>query len=135
MGDRTRRRALVLGSILLVGMLSLCLAAGATAYPSAEYPGATLVAGDTLIHYLPSLVVRNTSTYRSNAPFPDVYNWYSKHFQLGPENHAQGTCILMGRSFTRLGLIKEQVTVSVCATPTGQMMFVDRSSVVRYWRW
>jgi hypothetical protein len=41
----------------------------------------------------------------------------------------------MGRSFTTLWVIKEQITVTVCGTPNGQMMFVDRSSVLNYLRW
>jgi hypothetical protein len=122
-----------------LAVLACLLVAGAaglwSAYLPSDYPGATRAASDTRVRYVPSLVLRRTSTYRSSDPFPDVYNWYSKRFGLGPESHAQGGCILMGRSFTTLWVIKEQITVTVCGTPNGQMMFVDRSSVLNYLRW
>jgi hypothetical protein len=134
-------RTLARHRVVLIGLavLACLLAAGAvglwSAYLPGDYPGATRASSDTRVRYVPSLVLRRTSTYRSSDPFPDVYNWYSKRFSLGPESHAQGGCILMGRSFTTLWVVKEQITVTVCGTPNGQMMFVDRSSVLTYLRW
>ncbi|MBX0328902.1 hypothetical protein K2Z83_14575 [Oscillochloris sp. ZM17-4] len=129
-----RRRAVLIGILALSALISLGGLGLWAAYMPADYPGASRSASDTRIRYLPSLVLRRTSSYRTGDPFPDVYNWYSRRFSLGPESHAQGSCILMGRSFTTLWVIKEQITVTVCATPNGQMMFVDRSSVWNYTR-
>jgi hypothetical protein len=130
-----RHRAPLIGLAVLACLLAVGVASLWSAYLPADYPGATRAASDTLVRYVPSFVLRRTSTYRSSDPFPDVYNWYSKRFSLGPESHAQGGCILMGRSFTTLWVVKEQITVTVCGTPNGQMMFVDRSSVLNYLRW
>jgi hypothetical protein len=86
------------------------------------------------VRYVPGLSIKRTNAYRSDAPFSEVYSWYSQRFRLGPEAHAQGSCILMGRSFTSFWVVKEQITVTVCGTPNGQMMFVTRSSVLPYSR-
>lgn len=129
-----KRRAALAGAALLAAAIVAGAAGLWAAYLPADYPGATQSASETRLRYAPSLVLRRTSSYRSSDPFPDVYNWYSQRFSLGPESHAQGGCILMGRSFTTLWVIKEQITVTVCGTPNGQMMFVDRSSVWNYSR-
>lgn len=129
-----RRRAHVLitmGIVLLAGLCALAGLASSQLSRAADYPGATRMADDTLVRYLPSFVIRRTSSYRTSDPFPAVYNWYSQRFQLGPESHAQSNCILMARSYTTLWLLNEQVTVTVCGTPNGQMMFVSRSGVLR----
>lgn len=120
--------------MLLLALLGSCVL-GVRSYLAADFPGATRTDSDTLIRYLPNLAVRRTSAYRTDAPFTDVYNWYSQRFDLGPEAHAQGGCILMARSYTSLWVVREQITVTVCGTPNGQMMFVSRSSVVAYGSW
>ena len=126
-----RKRMVVSVCVLLLALVGSC-AVASQGYLAADFPGATLTASDTLVRYLPNLAVKRTSSYRSDAPFTEVYNWYSQRFSLGPESHAQGSCILMARSFTSLWVVREQITVTVCGTPNGQMMFVSRSSVVRY---
>jgi hypothetical protein len=131
---RSPHRRLALGAtLLLLALLGSCAVAG-RGYSPAVFPGATETASGTLVRYLPNLAVRSTGSYRTDARFTDVYNWYSQRFDLGPEAHAQGTCLLMARSFTSLWVISEQITVTVCGTPNGQMMFVTRSSVLRYSR-
>jgi hypothetical protein len=127
-----RRRTIIIGSALLLALLGLCGFAASASYLAADYPGATQVHSETMLRYSAGLVVKRTSAYRSSDPFPAIYNWYSQRFDLGPESHAQGGCILMARSFSSMWLIKEQITVTVCGTPNGQMMFVSRSSVLPY---
>lgn len=133
--DVTPRRLVrvlaAMGIVLLAGLCALAGLASSQLSQAADYPGATRLADDTLVRYTPSLVIRRTSSYRTSDPFPAVYNWYSQRFQLGPESHAQSNCILMARSYTTLWLFNEQVTVTVCGTPNGQMMFVSRSGVLR----
>ena len=128
-----RRRVVAPICVLLLALVGSC-ALSSRGYLAADFPGATLTASDTLVRYMPNFALRRTSAYRSDATFTEVYNWYSQRFSLGPESHAQGGCILMARSFTSLWIVREQITVTVCGTPNGQMMFVSRSSVVRYGR-
>jgi hypothetical protein len=130
-----RHRIKQIGAVLLlVALLGSCLL-GSRSYLLAAFPGATLTESDTLVRYVPNFAVRRSSAYRTDAPFTEVYNWYSQRFSLGPEAHAQGGCILMARSFTSFWVVREQITVTVCGTPNGQMMFVSRSSVVAYGSW
>ena len=135
MADLARRRLLVIGAALLLSLVGLCGFAASASYLAADYPGAAQVSSETMWRYSAGLVIKRTSAYRSSDPFPAVYNWYSQRFDLGPESHAQGGCILMARSFSSLWVVKEQITVTVCGTPNGQMMFVSRSSVLPYRRW
>ena len=124
-----------------IALALLCLAAGLCGtlslllyrtYQAAEYPGATRVADQSLTFYAPNFVIRRTSVYRTDDPFPKVYNWYSNRFALGPESYAQSSCILMSKSSSRAWRLEEQMSVMICNTPTGRMMFVMRAFVLRY---
>lgn len=129
----SRRRLFALGSaLLLCALVMLCAFILQASYLSADYPGATRLSSKTMVQTRSGLAIKRTHTYRTDDPFARVYTWYSRRFSLGPESHAQGTCILMGRSFTTLWLVKEQITVTLCNTPNGQMAFVSRSSVVPF---
>jgi hypothetical protein len=131
-----RRRLIASGAALLLTALLVACALGASeGYLSADYPGSTRLSSQTMMRYTTGLAVKRTSVYRSSDAFSLIYNWYSQRFSLGPESHAQSGCILMGRSFTTLWVVKEQITVTVCGTPNGQMMFVSRSSVLPYRGW
>lgn len=120
--------------MLALAVALLALVGGGLAvsegYLASSFPGSTLTSSDTMVRYTPSPAVKRTNSYRTDAPFNEVYNWYSRRFALGPESHAQGGCILMARSFTTLWVVRDQITVTVCGTPNGQMMFVSRSSVL-----
>lgn len=118
--------ALLIGSCGGVGMLLQ------RTYQATDYPGAILVSDQGLTRYTPNFAFRRTSVYRTDDPFPSVYNWYSNKFALGPETYAQSNCILMSKSADRGWRVEEQMSVMVCNTPTGRMMFVMRSFVVRY---
>lgn len=133
----SRRSAVWIG-LGLLALLASC-GAGALGYfaydRSADYPGATRVADDTLVRYLPNLVTKRTTVYRSTDPFNTIYNWYSRRFDLGPESYAQSNCVLMHNSFERGWGLDEQMSVMVCGTPGDRMMFVMRSFIFRYPRW
>jgi hypothetical protein len=103
-------------------------------YQATEYPGAARVSDQNLTVYTPNFAIRRTTVYRTDDPFPSVYNWYSNRFELGPETYAQGTCILMSKAANRAWLVEEQMSVMVCNTPTGRMMFVMRAFLVRFSR-
>jgi hypothetical protein len=96
------RRVLLISLSVTVGLIILVSLGFWSVYLPADYPGATNASSSTSLRYAPSLVIRRISTYRTNDPFPKVYNWYSQRFDLGPEQYAQGGCILMGRTFTTL---------------------------------
>ena len=99
---------------------------------SADYPG-SLYLGDNVIYKFSPLVIRRDSSYRSTDEFGKIYNWYSVGFDLGPEAYAQSQCILMARSFTDYRIIERDMSVTLCDTPNGRMIFVMRSLALR-WR-
>jgi hypothetical protein len=101
-------------------------------YRATEYPGARQISDQSLVRYLPNFAWRRTTVYRTDDPFPKVYNWYSRRFSLGPETYAQSNCILMAKSATVGWGVEEQTSVTVCNTPTDRMMFVMRSFYIRY---
>ena len=95
-----------------------------------NFPGATLVADHTIYKGVPHIFMRRDTSYRTTDPFPNVYNWYSSAFDLGPETRAQSSCILMAKATTWLA-IERQTSVMVCDTPSGRMVFVMRSVGLR----
>jgi hypothetical protein len=101
-------------------------------YQASNYPNGRLISDQNLVFYTPNFAWRRTSVYRTDDPFPKVYNWYSRRFSLGPESHAQSNCILMAKSVTVGWGVEEQTSVTVCNTPTDRMMFVMRSFYIRY---
>jgi hypothetical protein len=69
-------------------------------------------------------------SYRTNDPFPAVYNWYSTGFHLGPEMRANGRCIVLEGSEKRLTATR-YMNVLLCDTPDGRMIYVSRSTSFR----
>jgi hypothetical protein len=129
--QRRLPRAAVLLLLLLLSCGGLGLALYQT-YHAAEYPGATRIVDQDLVWYTPNFAWRRTTTYRTDDPFREVYNWYSSKFALGPESYAQGGCILMAATGTASWGVEEQTSVTVCNTPSGRMMFVMRAFYIRY---
>ena len=99
---------------------------------SADYPGALRVADRTIYEFNP-LYIRRDASYRSGDKFNRIYNWYSVGFELGPEMHAQGVCSLMSKSFSDFGILERDMSVMVCDTPKGRLIFVMRALSV-HWR-
>jgi len=100
---------------------------------SADYPGALYVGDHTITQWNPHPTLRRDASYRSSDPFNKVFNWYSTGFNLGPESFAQSGCALMARSFTDFAVIEREMSVMVCDTPNGRLIFVMRSLSLR-WR-
>ncbi len=131
--DRRWLWALALAALIVVTLL-----AGAAVYlavqyrDAADYPGAVLVAGQTLYRLTPWLTIRRDTSYRTADPFPVVYNFYSGGFGLGPEVYAQSNCILMAQATTQLRFIEREMSVTVCDTPNGRLIFVMRSLALHY---
>jgi len=93
----------------------------------ADYPGATNIAGGDTIKYWPHFSVRRITSYRTSDPMPRVYNWYSNGFSLGPELYAIGDCIQIAKSFTDYNVVEREISVTLCDTSSGRMIYVTRS--------
>jgi hypothetical protein len=120
-------------AVLLCAGASLA-AIGVTRFQqSANYPGALVVSAHNIYQVSPSLYVRRDTSYRTADALPEVYHWYSRGFDLGPEAGAHGSCIMLERSTSQF-IVEQYVGVMVCDTPTGRMMFVQRSLSLRYRR-
>ena len=99
---------------------------------AADYPGAMLVSDHSVYTPGPYPSIRRDTSYRTLDPFPKVYNWYSSGFGLGPEARAHSGCILMADAGTSLRLVERQMSVMLCDTPKGRMIFVMRSLALHY---
>jgi hypothetical protein len=134
-----RRERTIFSSLLLLvaGLaLLLCLIAGAWVVryrDAADYPGATFMGANMLYKFSPHVVIRRDTSYQTSAPFSDIYHFYSAGFDLGPEQHAQGACILMANATTTAWVIETEMAVTLCDTPEGRMIFVMRTVSLR-WR-
>lgn len=135
---QARRRAGSLYAIVALAVVTLLaggLAAGALAWRAlreADYPGALLVSAKTGFKVWPTLQVRRSTSYQTADSFSAVYVWYSARFALGPEKYALGSCNQMLSTSDLLWVFEVQMSVSVCDTPTGRMMWVDRTLTLRW---
>ncbi len=115
----------------------VCLAAVSVAvfvyqvHQAADYPGALLVSDHSLYKAFPNPHLRRDTSYRTTDSFPQVYNWYSTTFDLGPEARAQSACIVLEKAETWL-VIEQTTSVMLCDASAGRMMFVMRSVTFRY---
>jgi len=123
------------GLWLGLGLLSfVCLAAfgGMFVYvvvfdrQVAHYPGSTQLSSHDVVKLFPRFTYRQDTAYQTGDDFPKVYNWYSSGFELGPEVQAQSSCIDMYKEETNFGITRV-MTVTLCDTPNGRMIFVQRS--------
>lgn len=96
---------------------------------AAQYPGSIPLSSHSNYRQLPSHF-RWDNTYRTLDPFPNVYNWYSVRFDLGTEKRANGKCILLEGADAAL-IARRYMSVLLCNTPTGQMIFVSRSTSLK----
>lgn len=132
-----QRRWLILIGLVLLATVMVFAGLGAWGlfrwYVPQEFPGSTMTSDSSQLRpgAYPSL--RRDTSYTSNAPFNEVYKWYSITFQLGPELYGQGSCILMARSTTVLRVFESDVGITLCDTPLGQKILVSRSLTLR-WR-
>lgn len=127
------RRHWLLYSALLLALLATMaavLAGGALVFRffrEVDYPGAVQVSDHGIYRLTPYLTLRRNASYRTVDPFVDVYAFYSRGFALGPEAHAQSNCILMARRTTAFYVLNLQMTVTLCDTAAGRMVYVMRS--------
>ena len=124
------------GLLLLAGGALTLLLLGAVWFvaryqDSADYPGAARMAGQNIYKFSPNLTIRRDTAYRTADPFPTVYNFYSAGFALGPESYAQSNCIQMADAVTELRVFQRTMSVTVCDTRSGRLIFVMRSLSLR----
>ena len=130
--DYNRNLLLGCGSLSLFLALLMCgLATVAFAQErgAARYPGALAVTSHSNYRGLP-YEFRWDDTYLTSDNFTNVYNWYSITYDMGAEARANEKCILL-ESTNRQLIARRHVTVSLCNTPDGQMIFVTRSTSLR----
>lgn len=96
---------------------------------AAQYPQSIPVSNHENYSGLP-FSYKWDNAYRSTDPFPAVYNWYSTGFDLGPEMRANGRCILMEDAQKQF-LATRHMSVMLCNTPTGNLIYVSRSTSFR----
>ena len=128
---------LVYGLIALVFLIVAMLGTAAVVVVvrfqnAADYPGAVFFGGHNLYKFWPHPTIRRDTSYLTSAPFGEVYNFYSHGFNLGPEQHALGQCILMANSTTAVWIVENEMAVTLCDTPTGRMIFVMRAVSLRH---
>lgn len=111
--------ALALTSLILLRL-------GLYYWNASDYPGADQFGKNYLYKITPQVELRQDAAYHSNDPFPAIYNYYSSGFRLGPEARAQGACIEMMKASRFAWVIERDMSVTLCDTPKGRMIFVTR---------
>jgi hypothetical protein len=129
-GRGDSRRALVTLGLVLAGVAVAVavLAAlwGIRAFRGEVYPGAVMVSDHTRYQFSPSLFVRRDVSYRTRDDFPSVYQWYSLRYKTGPERQAASACNDLYTSTSWL-VFRRDVAITLCESPSGRMMFVNRT--------
>lgn len=113
-------------AVVLVGVVGLVAWQDRQA---ARYPGSLPIASHSIYRGLPN-EYRWDDTYLTTDNFTTVYNWYSVNFDLGAEARAMEKCTTLEGSHPQL-VLNRYVTVSVCSTPDGQLIFVSRTTSLR----
>lgn len=119
----------MLALLFLFGSGAVAIAAINQDRQAAQYPGSVPISIHSNYRGLPSQF-RWDNTYRTTDPFKAVYNWYSVTFDMGAETRAIGQCILLEKSSDRFR-IERSISVFICETPDGQMIYVSRSTAFR----
>ncbi len=109
--------------IALAGFLILLFARDRQA---ARYPGSIPLSAHSNYKGLP-YAFRWDNSYRTSENFKDVFNWYSVTFDLGAEARAMSKCTLLEGSNSQL-LFSSHISVFLCSTDFGQMIYVTRST-------
>ncbi len=95
----------------------------------AQYPGAIPLSTHSNYKSLPRSY-RWDDSYRIDDGFRAVYEWYSLKFNTGAESRANGSCILL-ESEDQFFRAERFVSVVICGTPEGQLVFVTRTTTFK----
>lgn len=116
----------VVALIITTAMVGILLLLFARDRQAAQYPGSVPISSHSNYKGLP-FGYRWDNSYRTPDNFTDVYNWYSIRFDMGAEARAIGKCILLEASNGQL-VFSRQISVFLCSTGFGQMIYVTRST-------
>ena len=92
----------------------------------ANYPGSMQLSSHDVVKLSPHFYYRQETVFLTGDDFPSVQRWYSNGFGLGPEVQGQSNCNSMISTDTRSRITKV-MTVTICDTANGRMIFVQRS--------
>lgn len=94
-----------------------------------QYPGSIPISAHSNYTNLPRSY-RWDDTFRTDDEFTAVYNWYSLNFNMGSESRALGSCIFL-EADDEFYRTQRFMTVFICDTPEGQLVFVSRSTTFK----
>jgi hypothetical protein len=97
-----------------------------------DYPGSEHVSKSSTMRLRPQFSIRHDAVYRSTDAFSVIYTWYSRGFELGPEEYGLGRCITMARSRKLAPRIDHDMSVQVCDSPKDRVVVVMRRITLRY---
>lgn len=96
---------------------------------TARYPGSTPISNHSNYKGLP-FEFRWDDSYHTSDNFVDVYSWYSITFDLGSESRALEKCILLEGTDSAF-VTRRSFSVLLCNTPSGQMIYVTRTTSLK----
>ncbi|MDW8326083.1 MAG: hypothetical protein RMK99_05920 [Anaerolineales bacterium] len=136
MSNRDWQRPLFLSLTVLAGAVVCLLFVIAvfgllTLYQAADHPDAVLISDYRQYRWMPVLHFRRDTSYRAPNEFPELYHWYSRRFELGPEVRAESACILMQRA-GRVLLLEHATSVMLCDATDTRLIYVTRTFTLRY---
>ncbi len=125
--NRRLQITVAIGALLVtaVGLLVAAVLVFTTS-TAVDYPGAARVSEHSIIRLVPRIMFRQDTSYRTNDDVPVIYNFYSTRFNMGAEFRAQSSCLQLRSQHSWL-LLKRQVSVTICDTPRGRMIFANRA--------
>ncbi len=131
---KTTNKRLLAGCSLLLTLLFFIAAFGLISLinrdrQQVQYPGSTPISAHSNYKSLPRSY-RWDDSFRTNDEFRAVYEWYSLKFNMGAESRANGSCILL-EADDRFFRFERFITVFICGTPQGQMVFVSRTTTFK----
>lgn len=94
-----------------------------------QYPGSIPISNHSNYKSLPRSY-RWDDAFRTNDGFKSVYEWYSLKFSMGAESRANGSCILLEADDEFLRA-ERFISVVICGTPEGQLVFVSRTTTFK----
>lgn len=117
---------------LIVVMLGMGMAAALVLreHGLARFPGAMQMSVGSSYVFEPRPKLRRDSSFRTDAPFAAVSDWYARAFALHPAQRALHNCIQMD-DIARMWIIHRYVSVVICDTPDGRMVYVQRTVWLR----
>jgi hypothetical protein len=110
--------------IVVASTIILLVLAANRELQAMRYPGAGAIALHTN-YTIQRRYMRLDNAYYTSDPLAEIRNWYTRHFNLRIVEE-DGECVSLEVSTKRVA-IQRYTTVSICAAPTGQTIFITRA--------